>query len=185
MWGTYYYLFLFWGYLAIPAGNITTSDRLRRLQDIRELTEQGKNVYEIAKETGMTFQTVQRNIKYLDELSTCDINASTLSAKRGEIYMEALEASREARDQFEKYKLMDKSAIARTWFISWLDSLKIRMTLFGLDSVKIGAFTQINQQYNAVEPEKIDSDSGRKLAEMLKRSHEDKLIQKVESEKIQ
>ena len=169
----------------MPGGNITTIDRLKRLQDIRELTEQGKGVYEIAKETGMTLQTVQRNLKYLEELSTCDINASTLSAKRGEIYIEALEASREAREQFEKYKANDKPTIARTWFISWLDSLRLRMTLFGLDSVKVGAFTQINQQYNAFEPDKIDHDAGHKLAEMLKRSHEDKLIKKVESEKIQ
>jgi len=29
-----------------PAGNITTIDRLKRLQDIESLTEQGKGVYE-------------------------------------------------------------------------------------------------------------------------------------------
>ena len=168
----------------MPGGNITTLDRLRRLQDIREMVDQGKGAYEISKETGMTIQTVQRNIKYLDELSTCDLTASQISSKRGEIYMEALEASREAREMFEKHKEV-KPLIARTWFISWLDSLKVRMTLFGLDSVKVGAFTQINQQYNAFEPEKIDVTAGNKLADMLKRSHEDKLVKKVESEKVQ
>ena len=168
----------------MPGGNITTSDRLKRLQDIRELVDQGKSAYEIAKETGMQIQTVQRNLKYLEELSTCDLNASTVSAKRGEIYMEALDASKEAKEMFDKYK-EDKPVIARTWFISWLDSLKLRMTLFGLDNVKVGAFTQINQQFNAFEPEKIDTAAGNKLADMLKRSHEDKLTKKVESEKVQ
>ncbi len=115
----------------------------------------------------MHIQTVQRNIKYLDELSTCDLSASTMSAKRGEIYIEALEASKEAREMFESHK-KEKPLVARTWFISWLDSLRIRMTLFGLDNVKVGAFTQINQQFNAFEPEKIDVTAGNKLADMLK-----------------
>lgn len=169
----------------MPSGNVTTSDRLKRILDIKELLDQGKNPNEIAKETGMALTTVQRSMKYLDELSTCDLSASQISAKRAEIYMEALEATTEARNMFSKFKDENKPLAARSWFISWLDALRLRMTLYGLDSIKIGAFTQINQQINTVEPEKIDVDAGRKLADMMKKKHEAKLVEKIKGEEIQ
>lgn len=167
----------------MPSGNVTTSDRLKRILDIKELLDQGKGPNEIAKETGMALTTVQRSLKYLDELSTCDLSASQISAKRAEIYMEALEATEEAKLMFTKYK-EDKPLAARSWFISWLDALRLRMTLYGLDSIKIGAFTQINQQINTVEPEKIDVVAGAKLADMMKKKHEANLVEKIKSEEI-
>jgi hypothetical protein len=86
---------------------------------------------------------------------------------------------------FTKFKGEDKPLAARSWFISWLDALKLRMTLYGLDNIKVGAYTQINQQFNAVEPEKIDIESGRRLATLMKKTHETKLIEKVNSEEVQ
>lgn len=168
----------------MPSGNVSTTDRLKRIMDIKELLDQGKDPNEIAKETGMALTTVQRSMKYLEELSTCDLSASKIAAKRSEIYMEALEATEEAKSMYAKTK-DTKPLAARTWFISWLDALRIRMTLYGLDNIKVGAFTQINQQINTVEPEKIDVTAGRKLADMLKHKHEEKLIEKVRSEEIQ
>jgi len=169
----------------MPSGNVSVVDRYKRLMDVRELIDQGKSTAEIAKETGMALQTVQRSLKYLDELSTCDLSASQISAKRAEIYMEALEATSEAKNMFTKFKGEDKPLAARSWFISWLDALKLRMTLYGLDNIKVGAYTQINQQFNAVEPEKIDIDSGRRLAALMKKTHETKLMEKVNSEEVQ
>jgi len=169
----------------MPSGNISTVDRFKRLMDIKELLEQGKSQSEIAKETGMALTTVQRSIKYLDELSTCDLSASQISAKRAEIYMEALEATEEAKQMFVKFKNEAKPLAARSWFLSWLDALKLRMTLYGLDNVKIGTFTQINQQFNTVEPDKIDVVAGRKLADMLKKQHEEKLVEKIKDEEVQ
>jgi hypothetical protein len=168
----------------MPSGNVTTTDRLKRVLDIKELLDQGKSQNEIAKETGMALTTIQRSIKYLDELSTCDLSASQISAKRAEIYMEALEATEEAKLMFTKYKDEAKPLAARSWFISWLDALRLRMTLYGLDNIKIGAFTQINQQINTVEPEKIDVTAGAKLADMMKKKHEAKLVEKIKSEEI-
>lgn len=169
----------------MPSGNISTVDRFKRLMDIKELLEQGKTPMDIARDTGMALATVQRSIKYLDELSTCDLSASKISEKRAEIYMEALEATEEAKKMFTKFKDESKPLAARSWFLSWLDALKLRMTLYGLDSVKVGAFTQINQQFNAVETDKIDAESGRKIADMLKKKHEAKLLEKTKNEEIQ
>ena len=169
----------------IPSGNIKGVERFKRLVDIKQMLEDGKTVNQISEESGIEYNVVKRNIKYLDELRNCDLSASSIASKRAEIYTEALEASAEARSMYEKNKEDEKPGAARTWFISWLDTLRLRMTLYGLDSVKIGPLTQINQNFNSTEPEKIDMQAGAKLAAMMKGRHEAKLTEKINCETVQ
>lgn len=92
-----------------------------------------------------------------------------------------MEASQEARDMYESSK--DKRPqVARTWFISWMETLRIRMSLYGLDTMKIGPLTQINQSFGGIEPEKIDVATGERLAAVMKRQHEKKLRASNEGE---
>jgi predicted transcriptional regulator len=160
--------------VSIPGGNINTLDRLQRLQSIRELKEEGKTDSEIANELGMALLTVKRNLKYLDELSTSDLSASLISTKRAELFLEALDASKEAQQMFQDNKEKAPQA-ANSWFLRWLDTIKLRMQLYGLDNVKIDSFTQVNQQFNTYTPERIDAVAGQKLADIIKRKHEEKL----------
>lgn len=122
----------------------------------------------------MALTTVRRNLKYIDDLSTSDLTASQVSAKRAELYLELVEAAKEAQELFHNNKV-EKPQTANTFFIRWLDSIKLRMQLYGLDNVKIDSFTQVNQQFNNYTPEKIDAVAGRKLADIIKKKHEDKL----------
>ena len=122
----------------------------------------------------MAIPTVRRNIKYLDDLSTSDLSASKISEKRSELYIEALEAADEARKMFETNK-DNKPQIASSWFLRWLDTMKFRAQLYGLDNVKVDSFTQVNQQFNTFVPEKVDAAAGQKLADMIKKKHEEKL----------
>jgi len=138
------------------------------------MKDEGKSDNEIAQDLGMGLLTVKRNLKYLDELTTSDLSASVIAGKRSELYLEAIDASKEAQLMFFNNKEKAPQA-ANSWFLRWLDTIKLRMQLYGLDNVKIDSFTQVNQQFNTFTPEKIDAESGYKLANMLKRKHEEKL----------
>lgn len=159
---------------SIPTGNVTTYERLQRLQSIRELKEEGKTDSEIANELGMALVTVKRNIKYLDDLVDSNLSASLISEKRAELYLEAVDAAKEAQQMFFNNKEKAPQA-ANSWFLRWLDTIKVRMQLYGLDNVKIDSFTQVNQQFNTYTPERIDSEAGDRLAKMIKHKHEEKL----------
>ena len=65
---------------------------------------------------------------------------------------------------------------AQRFFSSWLEAIDMRAKLYGLDTMKVESLTQLNQfnQYNSV-PERLDGESGRLLADMLKKNHEDRL----------
>lgn len=64
---------------------------------------------------------------------------------------------------------------AQRFFNSWLEAVEMRAKLYGLDNMKVDNITQLNQfnQYNI--PDTIDVSSGKALAEMMKKQHEDKL----------
>lgn len=123
----------------------------------------------------MSVTTLNRNKKYLEELSLSDLTPDEIGKKRAELYLELSEAGEEARGLFEKYKEEDKPISARSFFMSWMEVIQLKMKLYGLDSVKIDSFTQINQQFNMNEPDLIDKEIGDRLAKALKEGHERKL----------
>jgi predicted transcriptional regulator len=159
----------------LPAGNISIQDRHERLKEVKNLKEEGKTDQQIADGTGLSLTTVKRYKRYLRELDTTDLTAEDIQEKRVELYEEAIEAGEEAHALFIKCKEDKKWVAAKSWFLGWMDSLRFRAQLYGLDNVKIDSFTQINQQINTYEPEKVDMEAGQKLADMLKKKHEEKL----------
>ena len=119
----------------MPAGTISIAERHKRLTAIKELAESGKSDANIAEELGISLTTVKRNKKYLEELNLSDLTPEKIAEKRAEIELELIEAIGEAKAQFETNK--DKYKAARSWFISWMDAVKLKMQLYGLDSVKL------------------------------------------------
>lgn len=130
---------------------------------------------EISADLAIPLTTVRRYEKYIGQLGLADLTREEIAEKRQEIYIEVLEASERAKQLFDTYRELKKNKVAKMWFTSWLDSLKIRMQLYGLDSMKSGSFTQINQQINTYESEKVDTEAGRKIADIIKKTHEDKI----------
>ena len=164
----------------MPAGNITTVDRFNRLFQIKAFVEEGKTENQIAEELGMSLPSVKRNIKYLDDLAVADLTSKEVGEKREEFYIELVEATEEAKKLFEKYRDDNDSVAAKRFFSSWLESIQLRMKMYGLDSLKVESYTQINQlnQYSDI-PDKIDMEAGIRLADMIKRKHEQKLKEQI------
>ena len=101
-----------------------------------------------------------------------------LKADGGDI--ELVEATEEAKKLFEFYRDKEDSVAAKRFFSSWLEAIQLRMKLYGLDSQKVESYTQINQlnQYSDI-PDKIDMEAGARLADMMKRKHEQKLKEQI------
>ncbi len=163
----------------MPAGNVNFVERLNRLNEIKRLLDQGKTNHEIAKETGLPIETVRRNIKYLDDLMSSDLTPEQIAEKRSELYLELIEASNEARQLFDKYKTQGKSVDAKRFFDAWLETIQLRAKLYGLDNVKVDAFTQVNTQINISEPERIDPEIGKKIADAIILEHEKRVRENV------
>jgi len=154
----------------MPLGGMTTVDRFNRLKAIKELSEEGKPDSDIANELGIEVRTVKRNKKYLEELGKADLTPKEVGEKRRELYLELTEASEEAKQLFNDNKKSNLK-IARSWYIGWLDAIKLKMQLYGLDNIKQDAtLVQINNMN--YEPEKIKTDAGKRIADILKREHE-------------
>jgi len=154
-------------------GNITTVERVTRLNTIQELLNEGKSPNEIAEEIGMDVRAVKRNIKYLEEISVADITPEDRGKRRAELYAELVEASDEAKEMFHHYKTEDKAMSAKSFFTSWLETISLRMKLFGLDNQKPDSvnLTQINNSFGP-EPDKISMRAGEKIANLIKLEHE-------------
>ena len=159
----------------MPAGNINIVDRHERLKEVKVLQEEGKTNQQIADNTGLSLTAVKRYKGYLKEIDTSDLTPEDIAAKRIELYEEAVIASEEAFTLFQECKTDKKFTAAKSWFLGWMDALKFRAQLYGLDNFKIDSFTQINQQINTYEPEKVDVEAGRKIADIIKKRHEEKL----------
>ena len=159
----------------MPSGNIGVADRFARMKEVKVLEEDGKTDQQIADGTGLSLTTVKRYKRYLKEIDVCDLTPEDIHEKRIELYEEAIEAGEEAKKLFEECRNDKKWQAAKSWFLGWMDSMRFRAQLYGLDNVKIESFTQINQQINTYEPDKIDVTAGQKLADILKKSHEARL----------
>lgn len=153
----------------MPELNIV--DRFKRLKAIQELIDQGKNEKEIGVELGLDVRSVRKNIKYIKDLELAEITSKEIGEKRSELYLELIEAADEAKQMFEDYK--SKPKVARGYFISWMDTVKLRMQLYGLDNIKQDpTLIQINSMTH--EPDMVDIKVGKKLADMIKKNHEQK-----------
>jgi hypothetical protein len=163
-------------------GNITAEDRFRRLHEIKNLLEEGKTDTEISADLGLSVQTIRRNKKYLENLSTADLTSSEIAEKRSELYIELLEAAAEAKDLFVKFKKEKGGELnARRFFTAWLETIQMRAKLFGLDNIKVESYTQVNNlHYNP--PEKINAEIGDRIAKMIKAAHEDKVSKSIDYE---
>jgi len=154
-------------------GNISNTERYKRLSEIKRLIDEDKSPDEISSETGLSLSVVKTNIKYLDELSTIDLSPVEIGKRREELYVELIEATEEARKMFQYYKQNDKATSAHMFFTAWLNSINLRASLFGLDKVPSTPTNQVNTQINNYSREKIDSSIGSKIADMIKKQHED------------
>jgi len=158
----------------MPAGNVNTTERVMRMKDIKRLKSEGLSNTKIADELGMSLSTVKRNVKHLEEISIADLSPEDIGAKRTELELEYVEIAANAKEQFEEWK-DEKPSVARSFLTSWATVTELRAKLFGLDSQgKIDTFNQLNlNQYDV--PDKIDSKTGEKLADAIKKKHEERL----------
>lgn len=64
---------------------------------------------------------------------------------------------------------------AKRFYDAWIEAIEMRAKLYGLDTMKVESLVQLNQfnQYNI--PDKVDTESGEILANMIKNQHEKKL----------
>jgi predicted transcriptional regulator len=134
----------------MPAGNITQKERMERMLKVKELMEDGLTPSQIATELGMTLPTVKRNAVYLEQLQQADLTAQEMSERRGELYLELMEATAEAKALFDDYKVNGEPIHAKYMFAAWMDSIELRAKLYGLTQTKIDVNTQINtlNEYN-------------------------------------
>ncbi|MFX1512613.1 MAG: winged helix-turn-helix transcriptional regulator [Promethearchaeota archaeon] len=157
----------------MPGGNISTVERIERLKEIKRLKEEeGLSNRKIAEELGMATDTVNRNVKYLENLSVADLSPEDRSKKRMEIELEFKAIAEAARDQFEEWKEL-KPTVARSYLMSWQSAWSEIAKIYGLDNQKVDNFTQINNLNNYEVPDKVDPISAKKIAEAIKKSHEE------------
>lgn len=159
----------------MPGGNISTIDRIERLKEIKRLKdEEGLSANKIAEETGIALTTVQRNLKYLEEISISDLTPEDRAKKRLEIELEFKTIAAAAKEQFEEWQMV-KPATARNYLLLWKDTISEIAKIYGLENVKVDSFTQINQLNQYEVPDKIDMRTGEKIAEAIKKQHEEGL----------
>uniref|UniRef100_A0A6H1ZSU6 Uncharacterized protein n=1 Tax=viral metagenome TaxID=1070528 RepID=A0A6H1ZSU6_9ZZZZ len=158
----------------MPAGTVSLVERYQRLHQIKDLLDEGKEPQDIANELEIPVITVKRNIKYLSELNISDLTPEKIGAKRAEIELELIGAAEEAKKLFDDAKLEIDSITTRRFFVSWLEAIKLRMQLYGLDNYKIENLTQINQFNQYREPDRISSSIKEKIANAIIDGHENR-----------
>jgi len=162
----------------MPVGNVSTVDRFKRLQAMKELVDEGKSNQDICNKLGMSLPTVIRSRIYLDELAVADLTSTEVAKKRQELYLELSEATGEAKALFEKYRdnIESTSNDIKKFFSSWLEAIQARAKLYGLDNMKVDSFIQINTQNNyETVPDTISTRVQEKIARSLIDGHEEKL----------
>lgn len=151
-----------------------TVEKFQRLEKIKELVDEGKDETFIANELNIPVITIRRNMKYLEDLELSDIASKDRSEKRAELYLELLNAATQAQELFATAKNLDKHSAARSAFSSWMETVQLRMRLYGLENFKFESYTQINNQVNQyTEKERVPKAIGEKIANMLKSAHEE------------
>lgn len=154
-------------------GDISISDKITRLLKIQELREDGWSETEIAKELGVSISTISKNVKDLAKIAVADLAPEEKGKKRSELYLELVEAASKVKALFNDNSA-EKPLVARAYFKSWLETIELRMKLFGLDSPKTGAMVQVNQFSNSEAlKDTLPSTVSTKIADIIKKHHED------------
>jgi len=157
----------------MPAGNISATERMKRIYEIKELTEAGMSPAQVSNELGMSLEAVKRNIKYLRELETSLLDPELVMAKRVELDNALLEAVEEARNMFFELKGKGDIKLARSFHQRWTETLMNRAKLYGLDTIKVENITQVNTQNNVfTEDVKLDKKTLDKIINSIVGSHE-------------
>lgn len=173
----------------MPRGSVTLAERVKRLTEIKRLSETGMSDVDIADQLGMTLASVKRAHKYLKEIAINELSPEEVAAKRIELDSELVKAAEEARKLFEKYRdgvpklgkngkpildengnpvLVPKPSLARDFHVRWVSTLMDRAKLYGLDSVKIENFAQINTQNNTyVGDNELTKEQKNKIADII------------------
>lgn len=158
------------------AGNISTVEKVKRLNEIKDLVDEGKDESAIAKELALPIATVRRNIKYLDELCVSNVSPEEMAEKRKELYLELVKITGEAEAQFIKYKTSNPTT-ARSYMYAQMKAIEMRAKLYGLDN-NVTSVTQVNNQINVAQPEKLPSTTRDKIAQAIIDGHEKKVANK-------
>lgn len=158
----------------MPAGNISAVDRHQRLVKIQELKKDGYKDTEIAEELGMGLTTVKRNLVYLKDIAVSDLTPEDRGKKRAELDIALKEVALEAMEQY-RYWRDEKPGSARSFLLLVKDTYMDMAKIFGLDTHKVDNFTQINQLNQYDTPDKVDREVGRKIADAIKRKHEERV----------
>jgi hypothetical protein len=180
--------------LAGVIGRITDVERVQRLHQVDQLSQEGLTDNKISEELGLGIQVVKRLQKYLKNLKVADLTPEILSEKRAELYLELSEAAEEAREQFELYRLpricsycngdgkvedvvcdeckgqggMHFPRDANRFLETWTNIIEKKARLYGLDRVKTDNIINFNTQFNTeyVQDMKLSGKS-KKLADKL------------------
>ena len=158
-------------------GELTTVERVKVLQKVKELSNEGLTSQQIADKIGVARRTVTNHLRYLKELSTSDLTMDELGRKREELYLELLEATEEARNLFYATKETGGSLDIKRHFESWMQAITARAKLFGLDNMKVDSLIQVNQTFNAINhdvSDKIDFATGERMTKMIISNHENR-----------
>lgn len=162
-----------------------TINRFMRLVEVQTAEYDGLTVKEIAAKLKISEQSVLQTKRYLKELLEFGLTPDTVNQKRSELYIEYCEACSEAKKLFEKYRDNDESKASdiKRFLTSWVEIIDKKAKLFGFDSVKIGELNlnaQFNKQDNYIDV--VDAGVGDQIAELIKKSHEAKLLKKYKEE---
>lgn len=155
----------------MPAGSLSTVDRVKTLQEMRKLVDEGKSNAEIASIMNLSMSTVANNRRYLLELASESLTPEILGNKRSELYLDLVYATQESRDLFEKYRDNNDGINAKRFLDAYIQSIIERARLYGIYTSAEAGVT-INQQFNNFVPDNVNTVDGARIADIIKNSHE-------------
>lgn len=156
------------------AGNITTIEQIKRLKNVKRLKSEGQTNQQVADELDIPLTSVQRATQQLKKIDVSDLSPTDIAEQRGTLDLEFQEIAEYAKEQFIEWK-EEKPSVANSFLRTWASVAEQRAKLFGLTDQKIESFTQINQLNQSIVPDKIAIRDGEKIAEAIKKSHENKV----------
>jgi len=165
--------------------HLSVVDQIKRLKQIQELKNEGKNGKEIAEILGISEPVVSNNLSYLRDLQIADLTSQDIAGKRAELFLQLSEVENEVKTQYEQFKdVKAYSNDARAYLRLWKDVIEAKARMFGVDVIKTEGIV-INQQINTNtvrEVEKMSLTVRDKIAKAIVDNHETEIRQKFEDE---
>jgi regulator of replication initiation timing len=159
---------------------ISTVEKFKRLHDIHELVDQGLSDQEISDRLSLPIVTVQKNVRNLKELEFGELTPENISAKRLEIesnlqtlYEEAYHVWKSFLNEEGNLKDTRQWNMARSFHQRASEVQNQIARIYGLDNVKIEAYTQVNKQINNYSPtNKMSDEAKQKIADIWVEEHQ-------------